>query len=484
MKASLHLQLSQQLTLTPQLQQAIRLLQLSTIELQQEIAQAIENNPFLELEEIQAPYQESKSKIELSTDELERDDKEVDSADLSIHQSWDQLYSPSSSNHMSDDEGVNLENIYACTEDLRSHLMWQMRLTTLSDNDKKIATAIIDSINDNGYLSTTIDDITEGLQRQEPELGIEKDEVLAVLHLIQRFDPIGVAASNIQECLNIQLTALSDEIPWKKQAIQLVSHHLDLLGQKNYPSLMKLLNLNKDQLQLTIKLIQTLHPNPGSLISPSKTEYIIPDVIVGKKQNRWVAELNQMAIPQIKINQQYLSLISKASSKSDSTFLKNNLQEARWLIKSLQSRNQTLLRVANFIVQYQQDFLEHGEVAMKPLVLSKIAESLDMHESTISRVTTQKYMYTPRGIYELKYFFSSYVQTASGGEASATAIRAFIKQIVADENRTNPLSDKQIADLLSNYGIKIARRTIAKYREAIGIPPSHERKSIFAESRN
>ena len=360
-------------------------------------------------------------------------------------------------------------------ESLHDHLIWQMELTPFSETDRTIAETIIDSINDDGYLGCNIEEI---LQSLPDDLEVEADEVEAVLHRIQNFDPVGVAARDLRETLAIQLKHLPIVPAWQQKAQELVAKHFDLLANRDYNQLMRRLAVTEDELKEIVQLIQSLQPRPGSQITDSKPEYIVPDVIVKKIKNRWVVELNADAAPKLRVNNHYASLIKEVNNSADSTYMKNQLQEARWFIKSLISRNETLLKVATCIVERQQGFLEYGEEAMKALVLHDVAEEVEMHESTISRVTTKKYMYTPRGIYELKYFFSSHVTTATGGECSATAIRALIKKLIAAEKPNKPLSDSKIASILEDQGINVARRTVAKYREAMAIPPSNERKRL------
>jgi RNA polymerase sigma-54 factor len=305
------------------------------------------------------------------------------------------------------------------------------------------------------------------------------DEVECVLKRIQMFDPIGSGSRSPQECLMVQLRQFSEDTPWLAEAKQLIEEYSDLLSSKDYRTLMRKSRLKEDQLREAMRLLQTLNPRPGSALVTKEPEYVIPDVSVTKKNGRWVVELNPDSLPKLSVNQQYAAMSRRAKNSSDSQFIRSHMQEAKWFIKSLESRNETLMKVANCIVQQQMGFFEHGPEMMKPMVLNDVAEMVDMHESTISRVTTQKYMHTPRGIFELKYFFSSHVATESGGECSSTAIRALIKKLVAAENPSKPLSDSKIASLLAEQGIKVARRTIAKYRESLSIPPSNQRKSLI-----
>lgn len=467
MKASLQLNLSQQITLTPQLQQAIRLLQLSTLDLSQEIMDIVESNPLLELEDISSIPAGSKA-----------EEKPIETTDTAVNDNqWQDLHNVST--RSSGDDLPNLENIYSTSETLQDYLSWQMSLTPFSVTDQAIAYAIIDAINDDGLLTSTIDDILISInQHADPENEIELDEVKAVLHRIQRFDPIGCGAQNLQECLLLQLEQYPKDTPYLAAAKHIIQLQLDLVAQHNYRTLMRKNKLNEQQLQAVLKIIQSLNPKPGNQIASGKTEYVVPDVIVTKRQGAWQVELNPESIPRVKINNNYASLAQNSNKNADNQFIKSHLQEARWFLKSIQSRQDTLFKVACRIVHYQTEFLEHGEEAMKPLILSDIAKDLEMHESTISRVTTQKFMHTPRGVFELKYFFSSHVNTVNGGECSSTAIRAVIKKLIAAENPRKPLSDSKIASIIGEQGIKVARRTIAKYRELMGIPSSNERKSL------
>lgn len=498
MKQSLELKIGQQLTMTPQLQQAIRLLQLSTLDLQQEIQQAVESNPLLEQEE-DAPENkvaeesglpESDADNETSLEELSAAEKtEIQSentealeewneqipSDFPVDSSWDDIY-PSSSGGQGERSDDDYASRNSAPDSLKDHLEWQLNLTPVSDTDRLIGTAIIDAINDDGYLTCSLEEILEAM---DPDLELELDEIKVMLHRIQQFDPAGVACRDLRECLLLQLNSADyQDEPALPAARKVVSQHLDRLGICDYTSIMRKARIKEPELKSAIALIRTLNPKPGSSLAPSETGYVIPDVLVHKKQGEWVVELNPEASPRLRINTSYSSLIRRADSSSDNVYLKNQLQEARWFIKSLKSRSATLLKVATRIVDYQHDFFDYGEKAMKPLVLHHIAESVGMHESTISRVTTKKYMHTPRGIFELKYFFCSHVSTTSGGEYSSTAIRALIKNLISRENPKKPLSDNKIAAILAGQGIQVARRTIAKYRESIMIPPSNERKRL------
>lgn len=498
MKLSLQLKLGQQLTMTPQLQQAIKLLQLSTLDLQQEIHQALESNPMLELieeDEVKESQSDVNTQQEVKSDTApseeasdgdyqtsdETDWQDNIPTDLAVDSNWDDIYpnsQPSSSSSF-DSESADFESRNTAEETLQDHLHWQLNLTPLSEKDLSIGYAIIDAIDANGMLTVDVESIHSGF---DVELEIELDEVTAVLHRIQQFDPLGVGYRNLSECLRTQLDHFEDPESAKQiaHAKLIVDDHLELLGHRDYAQLMRRTKLKEPELRVAIELIESLDPRPGSAISPPTTTYITPDVFVTKQSGtgKWKVDLNPETAPKIRINSSYASLVKRADSSNDNNYLRDNLQEARWFIKSLQSRNETLMKVSTRIVEHQKGFLEYGEEAMKPLVLHDIAEAVSMHESTISRVTTQKYMHTPRGIFELKYFFSSHVSTKGGGECSSTAIRAIIKKLVAAENVRKPLSDSKITALLEEKGINVARRTIAKYRESLSIPPSNERKRL------
>jgi RNA polymerase sigma-54 factor len=507
MKLSLQLKLGQQLTMTPQLQQAIRLLQLSTLDLQQEIQEALESNPMLEIEEdfdgdVPATAEKSETSMTVDIDghgddettvhenreedfqeasDFNSEDNWNDSdipEEMSVDSSWDDVYTNTqtgtSSNSDHDDYESDFESRNSAGTTLQDHLMWQLNLTPMSDGDRLIATALIDAIDPNGMLATPISSIHAGLIR---ELDVDEEEVVAVLHRIQQFDPVGVGYRDLKECLTVQIKHMDQNFAGVQIACKIIEDYLPQLASHDYNHIMRKLRIKENELKEAIAIVTSLNPRPGSEITPPETTYVIPDVFVSKHNGRWRVELNPETAPRIRVNPDYASLASRGK-ESENTFLRDSLQEARWFIKSLQSRNETLLKVASKIVEHQKNFLDYGDEAMKPLVLHDIAEAVSMHESTISRVTTQKYMHTPRGIYELKYFFSSHVDTDAGGECSSTAIRAIIKKLVAAENPKKPLSDSKIADVLADQGIRIARRTIAKYREALSIAPSNERKQL------
>ncbi|CAA0083365.1 RNA polymerase sigma-54 factor [Zhongshania aliphaticivorans] len=495
MKQSLQLKVGQSLTMTPQLQQAIRLLQLSTLDLQQEIQSALDSNPLLEISDEDGEIEvnteptsaEPKKPEKASESETEAPQPEADTEwaersdipeDLPVDSQWDDVFQTSGtgSGSSSSAEDSDYNNDYRHTSDdsLQDHLRWQLNLSRLSELDQMIAAAIIDAIDEKGRLTVGPEELVDGFDNE----AIEIEEVNAVLHLIQQFDPPGVGGRDLQECLLIQLRQLPRNTPYAEEACLVVSQYMAQLGNRDYSQIMRRCRLKEEQLRDILKLIQSLDPTPGSAVGHDDTEYVVPDVFVSKKEGRWLVELNPDIAPKIQINAQYASMARQSSNSSDNDYIRDNLQEARWFIKSLISRNETLMKVATKIVEYQRGFLEYGEEAMKPLVLHDIAEAVGMHESTISRVTTQKFMHTPRGIFELKFFFSSHVSTDTGGECSSTAIRALIKKLVATENPRKPLSDSKITDLLAEQGIQVARRTIAKYRESLVIPPSNERKRL------
>lgn len=467
--------------MTPQLQQAIRLLQLSSLELQTEIQEALESNPLLEVEE---DYDYDNGNENSDVDQASRDVSQLENQDipddLPVDTKWEDMYdhqpATTSSQSMVDGD-MERENQDQSGDSLQQHLLWQMRLTHFTETEETIAATIIDSVEDDGYLKTTLEDIQQSLGEEFSE--IELDEIETVLHRIQHFDPVGVAARDLRECLLIQLRVFeATGLPHIDLLRELIDKHLDTLAKRDYAQIKRALKVSDDELTELVRSIQLLNPRPGSQIQTNNTEYIVPDVYARKYNGKWLLSLNPDNAPRIQIAEHYAQLINRADNSAENTYLKNNLQEARWFLKSLQSRNETLVKVTEAIIERQKDFLDHGEEAMKPLVLADIAEVVEMHESTISRVTTRKYLHTPRGIFELKYFFSSHVSTDAGGECSATAIRAIIKKLVAAENPRKPLSDSKIADILGDEGINVARRTIAKYRETLAIPPSNERKRL------
>lgn len=489
MKPSLQLNIGQHLTMTPQLQQAIRLLQLSTLDLQAEIQQTLEENPMLELEEdnqssdISTDSGETQNtteqEISVADSQLDLEKNKEIPDELAMDTDWGDIYdiAPSNTSNNTSSDGGNdyLENQSSGDENLQDHLLWQLQNSPTSEADLSIGISIIDAINDDGYLTESVEDIHQSLVN---ELDIELDEVEAMLHRIQRFDPLGVAARDLRECLLLQLEQFDADTRELADVKMLIENYLDLIGTHDYARLQRKTHRSEEELHTLISFIQTLNPKPGSVINSGTTHYIAPDIYVRKINGRWRVELNPETAPKIKVNQIYADHLKSSGRGKNSSHLKNSLQEARWFIKSLQSRNETLMRVGKAIVERQRLFLDYGDEGMKPMILRDIAEELEMHESTISRVTTQKYMHTPRGVFEFKFFFSSRVSTSDGGECSATAIRAMMKKLIENENPQKPLSDNKISAFLIKEGINVARRTVAKYRESMMIPPSNERKRL------
>ena len=485
LKPSLQLRFGQSLSMTPQLQQAIKLLQLSSVELQQEIQQLFETNPMLEKDEdndIQVEIDDNDAGNDSNNSPSEEQEisiqQEQISDELAVDSSWEDVYQESTIYSEAPQETKTdiYENQAIHSGNLHEHLQQQLDLLHLSDTDRVIGMALIDEIDHDGYLLDSVESIFTDLQESLPEL--ECDEVYAVLHLIQHLDPIGSGAQDLAECLHIQLNLLPPDTPLLQQARQVISDHIEALGKRDLTTIEKKLHLSSEELHHIIELIQSLNPRPGAQMTDSETQYVIPDVSVVKHKDTWHIELNTEVAPKLRINSLYSNLIKRADNSPQNDYLRSQLQEARWFIKSLQSRNETLLRVSSAIIDQQISFLEQGPEAMKPLVLKDIAEQLELHESTVSRVTTNKYLHTPRGIFELKYFFSSHVGTADDGMYSATAIRAMLKKLIQGENPAKPLSDSKLAKTLDEKGIKVARRTVAKYREAMNIPPSNERKQL------
>ncbi len=499
MKQSLSLRLGQQLAMTPQLQQAIRLMQLSALELKAEIQQTIESNPMLDLSEDDDTdaLAEDDEPPEITEADNVDDGGDLDTADLDaeldepaegpetmeeipedlpVDVSWDDVYQPTTATRVSAADGDDgFEERNGATDTLQDHLLWQLELTRLSDRDRLAAMTIIGNIDDDGMLSATVEELVEDM---DSTLDYGTDEMEAVVKLVQSFEPPGIGARDLAECLRLQLEQLAEDTPWRAEAIRLVRDHFPLLASRDFVALARRARLGEEQLVEVMTLVRSLNPRPGAGIGDRGIEYVEPDVLVTKRNGRWTVELNQDAAPRIRINEGYAGLIRRADPSAENQYLKNNLQDAKWFLKNLDYRNETLLKVAAKIVERQVGFLERGEEAMQPLVLADIATAVDRHESTISRVTTRKYMATPQGVFELKYFFSSHVGTVNGGEVSSTAIRALIRKLTAEENPRKPLSDNRIAALLKERSIQVARRTVAKYRESLGIPPSNERRRL------
>ncbi len=476
MKQTLQLKLSQQLTLTPQLQQSIRLLQLSTLELNQELEKFLMENPLLERDDAES------EPAAVPPSGAEREDYRADAGEAPANEpasgetadiDWFSD-APSAAARRDDGEDADYPQMAACTPTLGEHLMGQLALTQLSERDKSLVNTLIAALDEGGYLSQSLDEIVEMLPQ---ELGVGLDELQIALHHLQSFDPIGVGARTPAECLELQLKALPPDTPARELALGIVHGHLEALAAHDFARLRRQLHCGEEDLRRAQHLIQSLNPHPGAEYAANETRYIVPDVIVKKVKNAWSVSLNPDAVPKLRINRMYAEIL-RNKQYSTSAQMSNQLQEARWLIKNVQQRFDTILRVAQAIVEEQRHFFDHGEVAMRPLVLREIAETLGLHESTVSRVTTQKFMATPRGIFELKYFFGSHVATETGGACSATAIRALLKQLVQAEDCKKPMSDSKISRILGEQGIVVARRTIAKYRESLNIPPVSLRKSL------
>ena len=457
MKLSLDLKLGQQLTMTPQLQQAIRLLQMPVLELSTQIEQALAENVMLEYEEPAEPILETEEPAVISG---ERDELNL----------WnDNAGSSARSDNWSDDS-QRLELADRSEETLREHLLWQLEIEHFSPREVVIGQSIVDSINEDGYLTESLEEIHQSLAS---EAEFTSDEVTKTLTKIQALDPAGIGARDLAECIGIQLHLLDKQIPGRDTACRIAKSNLDLVADHEFSSLRRLLEVSEEELDAALALVKACHPRPGSAIQSSTAEYITPDVYVRKQDGTWLVEVNRSIAPRLRVNQTYAELLRSSGGHAD---LRVQLQEARWLVRSLEIRHDTVLKVAMSIVKRQVDFLEQGEEAMKPMVLRDIAEEIEMHESTISRVTSNKYMHTTRGVFEFKYFFSSQLAATDGSEQSSTAIRAKIRRVIGAENPQKPLSDSKIVTLLADEGIKIARRTVAKYREALKIAPSSERK--------
>jgi RNA polymerase sigma-54 factor len=479
MKHSLQLRLSQHLTLTPQLQQSIRLLQLSTLELNQEIERLLQDNPLLEridgASDPSSPQRETPQSENAEIPVVPEDGPQEPASGSEESASFDVEDGPSyNSSGSNDNEDDDYAPLVEQPPSLSAHLTAQLSLLHLSERDKRLVCLLIDSLNDDGYLPQTLEEIGEMLPQ---ELDVDRDDLAIALQHLQHLEPVGVGARNLAECLSLQLAAMPDDTPQRDAALEIVRHHLDVLAARDFTRLKRTLKCDDDCLRIVQKLITSLNPKPGRDFSSEETRFVIADVIVRKTKGLWVATLNPDAMPRLRVNRMYADILQRNRGGSAQQ-LNSQLQEAKWLIKNVQQRFETILRVSQAIVDRQRNFLEHGEVAMRPLVLREIAETLTLHESTVSRVTTQKFMHTPRGIFELKYFFGSHVATEAGGAASSTAIRALIKQLVNAENTRSPLSDGQISELLGQQGIVVARRTIAKYRESMQILPVNLRKTL------
>jgi len=467
MKQSLQLRLHQQLTLTPQLQQSIRLLQLSTLELSQEISQMLQDNPLLE-------RLDGEERFESPTAEAPAEEARPDRDDVYEEMAWgDRAVTPSHGSGGDDDEDHDYQQADASHTNLHQHLCNQLSLTPMSVRDRQLVGLLIEALDEDGYLSASLEELTELFPA---DMEVDEAELGTALKLLQSFDPAGIGARDLGECLWLQLNTLPDGTPHLAIAKRMVREHLGLLAEREYGKLKKLFDLNDTEFIHLRQLVTSLNPRPGSDYAPLDTRYVTPDVFVKKLKGLWMVSLNAEAVPKLRINEMYASILR--GNKEGGGSLGAQLQEARWLIRNVQQRFETILKVSQAIVDRQRMFFEHGDVAMRPLTLKEIAEAVDLHESTISRVTTQKYMMTPRGLFEFKYFFGSSLATEEGGATSSTAIRALIKQFIDAETRSKPLSDNSIADLLGKQGFVVARRTVAKYRELMNIPPANQRKSI------
>jgi RNA polymerase sigma-54 factor len=470
LKPSLQLKLGQQLTMTPQLQQAIRLLQLPALELQAHIRELLETNVMLE------PMEEAEGSgtfeaVVTAAEQPKASERTPESTVGVLDEGWDgHSVGPAETPWSGDDDERQQEYPDAANESLQEYLLWQLELASLAPRELAIARAVVDAISDDGYLIETLEEIAQTLR---PELECTSGEIAAVLARVQSLDPPGVAARSVGECIELQLRQLDPATPGFETALQIARHHLGLVAERELSLLRRELRASEEEISCALALVRSCHPRPGATVSAGAAEYVVPDVFVRRTEHGWGVEINQATLPRVRLNTSYASLIGRNSSHAT---MRAQLQEARWLLKSLEIRHETLMKVARSIVERQTAFLEHGEEHMRPMILKDIAEAVTMHESTISRVTSGKYMHTPRGVFELRYFFSSQVEGADGSGTSSTAIRAKIRKLVKDEDPEAPLSDGRIAELLSDEGIPVARRTVAKYREAMGIAASNERR--------
>lgn len=481
MKQSLQLRLSQHLALTPQLQQSIRLLQLSTLELNQEIEQALQDNPLLEREEVlevPAYSPSSDTMVQVQPQEQAAEERPQRESDPDAELSWGSEM-PSGHGPRDPDDDTDAGDIQAAAVGLREHLTSQLALTQLGERERGVVAFLIEALDDDGYLTQNLDELAESMDVADTDREELLEELSIGLRHLQHLDPAGIGARSPQECLDLQLLSLVKS-PVRDLARSIVREHLDQLAGRDYAKIKKALACSDDELRDAQTLIKSLNPRPGAQFAPLDTRYVVPDVVVRKLRGIWKVNLNGDAMPRLRINRLYANILQSQRNGRGSSAgsLAGQLQEAKWLIKNVQQRFDTIQRVAQAIVDRQRAFFDHGEVAMRPLTLREIADAVSLHESTISRVTTQKYLASPRGIFELKYFFGSHVATDTGGAASSTAIRALIKQLVGAEDGHKPLSDARIAEVLGEQGIVVARRTVAKYRESLSIPPVNLRKAL------
>jgi len=469
LKPSLQLKLGQQLTMTPQLQQAIRLLQLPALELQAHIRELLETNVMLE------PMEETEGTgtfeaVVTAAEQPKPAERASENTVEVLDESWGERVGPAETPWSSDDDERQQDYADASGQSLQDHLLWQLELASLAPRELAIARAIVDAISDDGYVTESLEEIAQTLR---PEIECGAEEVAQVLTVVQALDPPGVGARSVGECIELQLRQLDPATPGYETALQIARHHLELVAMRELSLLRRELRASEEEIASALALVRSCHPRPGATVSAGSAEYVVPDVFVRRTEHGWGVEINPATLPRVRLNQSYASLIGRNASHAT---MRAQLQEARWLLKSLEIRHETLMKVARSIVERQTAFLEHGEEHMRPMILKDIAEAVAMHESTISRVTSGKYMHTPRGVFELRYFFSSQVEGADGSGTSSTAIRAKIRKLVKDEDPEAPLSDGRIAELLSGEGIPVARRTVAKYREAMGIAASNERR--------
>ncbi|HTP38035.1 MAG TPA: RNA polymerase factor sigma-54 [Steroidobacteraceae bacterium] len=476
LKPALQLRLGQQLTMTPQLQQAIRLLQLPAVELQAHIQELLESNVMLEQDEDPdtVPF-EALATTEMGNADAAPEVAAENSVEV-IDDAWnEQSTGPAENPWSPGDDDRQQDIVDASGQSLREHLLWQVELARLAPRELAIARAIIDAVNDDGYLQESLESIAETLR---PETQCDAAEVAAVLPAVQSLDPAGVGARSVSECLCLQLQQLDEDTPGLKLALRIAGSHLEQLAGRELAQLRRDLEVGEEELEQALVLVRGCHPRPGSVISAQRSEYVVPDVFVRRTARGWSVEVNASILPRVRLNQDYASLIGRSASHAT---MRTQVQEARWLLKSLEIRNDTLTKVARSIVERQSEFLEHGEEHMRPMILRDIAAAIDMHESTVSRITSGKYMHTPRGVFELRYFFSSQVEGASGEGTSSTAIRAKIRKLIKEEDPAAPLSDSRIAEILSREGIPVARRTVAKYRESMNLAPSNERRQVVSK---
>ena len=488
LKPALQLKLGQQLTMTPQLQQAIKLLQLPVLELQAQVQEALETNVMLEQEEddtidlasLDQTVPTGEPEVETAESDSAGDADEMSAGDevvVEMEDPWAESSTPSGDGSRSDDDDRPLEFTDDRGNDLHQHLIWQLEISRLDPRQLWIGEAIVDALNDDGYLTDSCAEIAHSLSA---DLPVSEDDVEAVLAFVQTLDPSGIGARSLGECLTLQLAQLEAGTPGRDLALLIARDHLQAVADRDTGAVRRALGIDEDALQGALALVRACHPRPGSAFEGAQPEYVVPDVFVRRTDHGWSVELNAGSVPRLRVNQGYAGLVARSA---DYASLRAQLQEARWLIRSLEIRNETLLKVARSIVQRQSAFLERGEEAMQPMILRDVAEAVGMHESTISRVTTGKYMHTPRGIFEFRYFFSSHVSGTDGEDVSSVAIRARIRKLIGDEPPEKPLSDAQLATILAGEGVKVARRTVAKYREALGLASSSERRQVAARAQ-